>query len=145
MCPVRLYTFCSAALARVTSVTLHRNVWSTRFAVARFCLSFNSFERRRAPDTPEGPGERSRETRLDSETRDSDEHSPHRAHARRALVTCALVCSECGHVCGRVTQVSAWLRLALWLVVECAVCGYHLSDSPRTSIRPPDRHDTYAK
>ena len=54
MCPVRLYTFRSAALACVTSVTLHRNVWSTRFAVARFCfciLSFNSFEpaiRRRA-------------------------------------------------------------------------------------------------
>jgi hypothetical protein len=38
MCPVRLYTFRSAALARVTSVTLHRNVWSTRFAVARAIL-----------------------------------------------------------------------------------------------------------
>jgi hypothetical protein len=49
MCPVRLYTFRSAALARVTSVTLHRNVWSTRFARSRdfvFMLSFNSFERR---------------------------------------------------------------------------------------------------
>ena len=112
MCPVRLYTFRSAALARVTSVTLHRNVWSTRFAVARFCrLSFNSFERR-APDAGGSGRAERRETRLDSETRDSDEHSPHRAHARRALVTCALMCSECGHVCGRVSQRGCEVRAA---------------------------------
>ena len=127
MCPVCLYTFRSAALARVTSVTLHRNVWSTRFAVARFCLSFKTVSSVGEPRTrrsPEGPGERSGETRLDSETRDSDEHSPHRAHARRALVTCALVCSECGHVCGRVTQRGCDLRCGLWL---CAVWRVRLS------------------
>ena len=117
MCPVRLYTFRSAALACVTSVTLHRNVWSTRFAVARFCfciLSFNSFEpaRSRRVRLMVRLRESGAERRLDSETRDSDEHSPHRAHARRALVTCALMCSECGHVCGRVSQRGCEVRAA---------------------------------
>ena len=112
MCPVRLYTFRSAALACVTSVTLHRNVWSTRFAVARFCfciLSFNSFE----PAKPEGPahgpapGERSGET-----TRLGDERQRRAQPAQSTRATRA--CDMCTDVLRMWSCVwesfSAWLR-----------------------------------